>query len=245
MDANFERKTDPELNTLLEGFYSEVCQQDGTPYSKNSLLGIRSAITRHLNCPPFKRNVQLSHSDAYSTSNRMLFAVFKDLRGQGLDLTKNKDIITNQDMKVLLNEQSFDTRSPSQLQEKVFFDIIHYGGRRGRENLRSLKKDSFVFGSEETSREYAELAHNEHTKNHHTMNEAPQSKPCIYETHKPNCPVLSLKKYISKLNPTATFLFCRPITHRNFQAQFEDTCFTEQVIGIHLLGNLMKRISRR
>ena len=56
----------------------------------------------------------------------MLFAVLKDLRGQGLDQTQNKDIITPYDMKVVLNEQSFDNRIPSQFQEKVIFDIVYY-----------------------------------------------------------------------------------------------------------------------
>ena len=38
---------------------------------------------------------------------------------------------------------SFDLDNPDQLQEKVFFDIMLQFARRGREELRELKTNSF------------------------------------------------------------------------------------------------------
>ena len=57
----------------------------------------------------------------------------------------------------------------------------------------------------------------------------------------PNCPVLSLKKYISKLNPKCSYLFQRP---RTGQVGDDDPVWYEnKVLGIHKLETMMKNIS--
>ena len=85
------------------------------------MLSIKHAINRHLIEPPFKRNININHDSAFSTSNKMFQAVCKNLRDNGNDLTKHKDIMSDRDIEILLDEKSFNINCPKQLQEKVFF----------------------------------------------------------------------------------------------------------------------------
>ena len=50
------------------------------------------------------------------------------------------------------------------LQHKVFFDLLFYTGRCGKEGLRKLKKDSFQIKTSAGGFEYYEVTFNEVTK---------------------------------------------------------------------------------
>ena len=47
------------------------------------------------------------------------------------------------------------------VKEKGFFYIQLNFGRRGGENLRTLKKDTFIFAKDDTNMEYVEFRHHE------------------------------------------------------------------------------------
>ena len=49
---------------------------------------------------------------------------------------------------------------PRCLQHKVYFDIAYFMGKRGKEGLRELKKQSFEIKQNDTGREYIELNYN-------------------------------------------------------------------------------------
>ena len=85
-------------------------------------------------------------------------------------------------------------------------------GRRGREGLRELRKDSFEFAVDGEGMEYVTLGYNEHDKNHHDLDrEAEETDKRMYaEEGELDRPVLTLKLYISKLNPRNDSLFQRP-----------------------------------
>lgn len=77
---------------------------------------------------------------------------------------------------------------------------------RGKVGKRDLKGDSFVLCHGENGQEYFTLKLNEQTKNHKNYNESNKEKlrGFIYSIPgNPVCPILSLKKYISKIPEAA------------------------------------------
>ena len=167
------------------------------------------------------------NSPDFATSNRMLFAVIKNLKQRGLDFTKHYSVISNADLDLILNERAFNMNNPKELQEKVFFDIMINFARRGRENLRNLTKSSFNFGIDDAGSRYCELNFNEKTKNHQTV-EDHQSKPRMYGNDTPTCPLKSLEMYMSKLNPECETLLTKPLTSKKFKAEREPVWFTSR-----------------
>ena len=142
-EQGFEYFDNEKLNRLLEIFYAEAKNKEGKTYSKSTLISIRAGINRHIRNPPFKRNVFIMNSPEFTTSNRMLFAVIKNLKENGLDFTTHFPPISKADLEILQDSSSFNLTNPKQLQQKVFFDIMINFARRGQENLRSLKKKLF------------------------------------------------------------------------------------------------------
>ena len=70
----------------------------------------------------------------------------------GNNKTQHKPAISAADMKKKYNSDALDVNNPVSLQRKVFIDIMLHFSRRGREGLRELRKDSFVFWREKNDR---------------------------------------------------------------------------------------------
>ena len=100
---------------------------------------------------------------------------------------------------------------PVSLQRKVFFEVVLHFGRRGREGLRTIRKEDIVFKVDEHGREYAMLGFNPLEKNHQGLSarEREHSQQ-MYGTGNKNCPLLSLKMYLGKLNENCSAFFQRP-----------------------------------
>jgi len=167
-DDDFEQLTDENLNQLLTIFYAEVRSEKGERLSPSTMNTIRCGIIRHLEAPPFKRNISLYNNPLYASSNKMFFSVIKKIKEEGGDMTKHYPSIEDKDLQRILSHDAFDLENPKDLMLKVFFDIQYNFARRGRENLRELKPSYFAFKSDDSGREYAELKVNESTKNHQT-----------------------------------------------------------------------------
>ena len=65
------------LNEQLRKFYAEARSQQGESYSRSFLLGMRAAIERHLNNPPYNKAPSLSKGQAFRSSNKVLNAKIK------------------------------------------------------------------------------------------------------------------------------------------------------------------------
>ena len=81
-----------------------------------------------------------------ATSGHLFNTIFKSqvrtLRVEGKDITKHKPVIEKEDMTKITS--NLKTDSPVGLQQRVFIDLMLHFGRRGREGLRELKRESFV-----------------------------------------------------------------------------------------------------
>ena len=102
------------------------------------------------------------------------------------------------------------------------FEIILYFCRRGQENLREMKQDTFSIKTDGSGRRYVEQTVGEMDKNHKDTDAIDDTigEGRMYATGSPFCPVASFEKYLSKLpkGPAAKKdLFLRPLdsfTHR-------------------------------
>ena len=81
--------------------------------------------------------------------------------------------------------------------------------RRGRENLRDLKKGHFTVGKDLNGHKFVAQAVDELTQKK-TREDNPASRKDagrMYATGKEDCPVKSIKKYLEKLTPKCESLF--------------------------------------
>lgn len=100
-DVNFENKPVEILSQLLRRFYGEVRDQKGNRYNHNTLRGIRSAISRHLQNPPYNKKIDIQSNIEFKQANFVFDGYLKENKRQGKDKTKHKDHIEDEDWKQL------------------------------------------------------------------------------------------------------------------------------------------------
>lgn len=208
-------------------------------------MSFRNAIERHLNNPPFNRGWKLS-SQAFGSSNKMLNAKIKELKRQGKENVKHKVAITAEDMQKLNTSTVLQLTNPLALVRNVWFHVVLYWCRRGREGQRSLKPSSFAFEVDEAGKCYATMTHDEATKNHPggLQDKSSYEKNArMYETDSETDGYRALKFYLSKLNPKCEALFQFPRREWS-EMNADDQCWYEnRPLGVNTLGSMMKEIS--
>ncbi|XP_071837349.1 uncharacterized protein [Apostichopus japonicus] len=142
-DSNFEVLLHEELNCLLRVFYAEVRNKDGKMYAKQSFVGLRAAIHRHLTGEPFCRQINVISDREFQGANNVFRGVLKQMKKVGLDRSQHKSSIAAADLKKMIT--ALDVETPQGLLRLTWFYLEYYFCRRGREGLRLLKKDSFKF----------------------------------------------------------------------------------------------------
>ena len=98
----------------------------------------------------------------------------------------------------------FSADNPKTLLNKVFFEIMLCFYRRGRQNLRQLKKSHFKVFKDALRKKFVAKVVDELTKNHRENNEEEEGR-MMYATEGPFCPVASFEKYLQHLNPANEF----------------------------------------
>ncbi|XP_068692575.1 uncharacterized protein [Montipora foliosa] len=148
-----------QLDNSLSQFYIEARSKRGEEYSKSSLISFRNAIERHLNNPPYNKTLKLN-SASFTNSNRMLNAKIKSLKKQ------HKDAIPVDNLKKLKAGPVLRLTDAWSLLRNVWFHVVLYWCRRGREGQRNLKPSSFKFAVDEQGKRYVTMTHDETSKNH-------------------------------------------------------------------------------
>ena len=165
----FEYLSVEELASILRRFYGEVNPQANSKtgtYSRSSLMGIRAGLNRHLQGPPFNRTLNIVVDREFIPANKILTGRIKLNRIEGLDVTKHKSAISTGDIKKMYSSGVLGNDNPTSLQNKVFFELCLHFGRRGKEGLHALKKNSFEFVIDDSNPtiQYATINFNEKTK---------------------------------------------------------------------------------
>ena len=247
MLPKLEEMSDEQLDNSLSQFYTEARSKTGEEYSKSSLITFRNAIERHLNNPPYNRSLKLN-SSTFSNSNRILNAKIKSLKQQGKENVQHKEAMPVDDLQKLKAGPVLSLANPWSLLRNVWFHVVLYWCRRGREGQRNLKPTSFAFEVDEQGKRYVTMTHDETTKNHPggLQDRSSFEKTArMYETESENDGYRALSLYISKLNPKCEALFQQPRRDWNESAITPEIWYENRPLGVNTLGNMMKEISTK
>ena len=183
LPVSFEGEAADALVTHLRQFYAEVRHKKGERYGRSALVNLRASIQRHLTSPPYNRIIDLSKDREFTTANNMLKAQSKENRSEGRDESVHKKAIPECDMDHIFNRLTLS--NPIDLQMRIFIDIMVHFGRRGREGLRELRRDSFQIKVEGNGKRFAILRYHERekTRNGIDSNAGEHSKKCMRNHH--------------------------------------------------------------
>ena len=188
-----------------------MTKQQASEYHNNTFKSIRSALNRHIH--DIGRQFDIVRDREFRESNNVLDGKLKKNLQDGLSRPiKHKEIIPKQDLDKI-SAYVFGEPTPISLRFRIWLLIAIQFISRGLEFHEQLKTDSFEFHVDENKQEYVALSHETKQKNWQggiDANENPKEKR-MYEVPSAGakCPVASLKLYLSKLDPKATFLFNR------------------------------------
>ena len=233
-----------QLDANLRRFYAEARKTNGEMYGKNTLLGFRHAIERYLNQPPLNRSLKLSTDSRFKRSNEMLNAQLIQMKRNGMEDTQHKPAIESEDLVKLKTSTALSPDNAMSLLRNVWFHLILYFCRRGREGQRQLKKSSLKFEEDASGRKYVTMAHDEATKNHPGgMKDVASNEKYarMYETDHPNDGYKALSLYMSKMNPNCKALFQYP---KKKWFPFDDVWYENRPLGVNKLDGMMKEISK-
>ena len=175
----------------------------------------------------------------YTEANVAFRAALVQLKSIGKGDTTHKTPISDKDLELLYSSGVFDQNTPQGLQRKVWFELMLFICRRGREYLRELKKEHFKVKEDSDGKQYVYQATDELTKKTREDNqESRVDTGRMYATDKPGCPVQSFQKYISKLHPECDALFQTPKS----KAEKNGSWYKKMPMGQCTLGNMMPTI---
>ena len=231
---------------MLRKFYGTVLTKKGAPYSKSGMINLRAGINRHIQSPPYNRTLDIMNDASFLPANKVFTGRMRENKESGLDVSKPRESIDQDDLNILFEnyfKPGIERGDTNVLLQKVFFDIIYYTGRRGKEGLRELNKKSFDVKTGSDGKEYVEINFNEKTKKNQGA-ETSAAKRALHDDHhiiselpgKVLCPVKSFKKYLSLLNHKENAFFQYP--------NKDKTGFKNSPVGKNTLAEMMKEISK-
>ncbi len=113
----------------------------GERYSKSAYKNLRAGMQRHLQSPPHNKLFDIIKDRIFKPANIVFEGYMVKIREEGKDHTQSRPSIDRDDAKRLYAKVFTDT--PTGLQHHLFYELCMHFGRRGREGLRLLRKDSF------------------------------------------------------------------------------------------------------
>ena len=163
LETDFENLPPVELDILLEHFYIDVRTKKGLLYKASAFTLIKFALNKHL---MKEKNLDLQNDSTFAKSNRIYLSVCTKLKKEGLAMKVHKEPINDGDMRRLYTCGVFDPSTPTGLLQKVWFEVMFYLCRRGRQNLREMNFESLKVVVDDDGFEYITMAKDELTKNH-------------------------------------------------------------------------------
>ena len=141
------------------------------------------------------------------------------MKRSGKENPQHKPAIEVEDLRKLKSNAAFSFVSPLSLLRCVWFNIVLYFCRRGREGQRSLTTKSFRFDMDANGRKFATMAHDEASKNHPGgLNDvhSQEKEARMYQTEDENDGYKALELYMAKINPKCTAFFQYPKKYFNY-----------------------------
>jgi hypothetical protein len=225
-------------------FYQELKKTPTQHYSPSAHLSIRAALERHLSALPEFNSISIIRDHKFKAANKSLNAKLKLIKAQGQGKVHHHPSISAEDIKKCYETKVFGDESPLSLLRVNWFNISLHFCRRGRENQRSLTKESFEIKTDANGNEYVAMVVSESTKNHQGGlgdKAIDEGDPKMFSNGKSTCPVRYFKKLLAVLNPKQNALFQKP--KRNFMSG-DQIWFENSPIGVNKIGSMMKEISK-
>ena len=100
--------------------------------------------------------IDIKNDSEFASSNTVYAAVITDMKKKGFGAVEHKPAICPEDL-VKLYDVTNVALSPNThtcLLSKTWFDVMMYPCRRGRENLREMTRDTFLFQVVGSGRRY-------------------------------------------------------------------------------------------
>ena len=135
-------------------------------YKNSSLKSGRAAMNRYFKG---KFGIDIISNENFIKANEIFQAVTKQGKEEGRGEIQSKQAISDPDFSKLTSyflDSMKGPPNPRKLQEILLFNIIYYCGRRGRENLRQMTKETFAVETDHDGREYIIQVVKECDKNH-------------------------------------------------------------------------------
>lgn len=193
----FENYTKEELSIQLKEFYVFGRTHDGKPYTNNSLISIRSGLSRYLKSRGAAFDIV--YNPEFADANKHFKAQTKRNRESGRGRTTLPPVAKEDLVKLYRHKSVFDTDNPTGLQRKVWFEITYYLCRKGgRDIFRQLTPSDF------------RVEEDSHGRFVYKVPRDGSAAPRMYSTGGAICPVASFEKYVSLLNPECPFFFQQP-----------------------------------
>ena len=241
VDVDIQTVDKKALALILAKFYVEVRKVDGTHYKTTSLHSIRAGINRHLKSV-HSEIIDITKDVEFTNANVAFKAATVELKKIGKGDIKHHEPIDPADIDKCYKSSVFDQDSPASLQAKVWFELSLFLCRRGRENLKDLKKDHFEVRRDANGREYLAQVLDELTKKTREDNMSSRTDGGrMYATGRADCPVASYKKYCEKLNKDNNNLFQTPKQSMPQSGPW----YKKSSVGKNTLGDMMSTISKK
>lgn len=238
-DPNFEKHDIKSMAEELKLFFANVRNKKGEMYKLNTYNQIVYAVSVYLK----KSNIDFKNDTEFQQVHATIKKMKKKTCKEGKGTTEHKEPIAKEDLKILYDHPFvFSPETPAGLQMKVWFEVILYLCRRGRENQRQMTKSTFTVGKDAKRREYVFQREGESDKNHQEDSSRDDTigEGRMYSQLQ-RCPVQSFNKYISKLNPKCNDLWQQPKESYN---EDDAVWYNNVPLGKNTLGKMMAKISK-
>ena len=239
LSTDFKKIPTNILDNYLRFFYASARSKNNSLYSPATLLCIRSSLNRFFNSAELNMKLNIVNAQQFPQSNRMLRAMVGKFLKEGGEV-KNHTPMEKEDLRKL--SEYFTRTNPTVLQDEVIYNTIYYFGQRGREHIRLLKKEDFIFINEDgkTCVKINKLP-TKNVRGSCNSNDTYDIKQAVMSEIEDfsRCPVACLKLYLEKLPPESDCLFPKPLNNYT-----RDNWYSPKAVrGKDYLGNLMKTLS--
>ena len=233
------------LSKYLRFYYFKLHAKNGKPYAPRTLISIRAAIHRYLVSPAVNRNINIIKDNEFQRPNAMLKARVAQYLKSG---EKEKQFPSIQDTDFQKLNEYFTRRSPTILQEEVWFVLTYYLGLRGRELHHCIQRQWLEIGTDSSNRRYVRIKHNYLSKNVKASLKQKEFENLedgrIYDNvaDEEHCPVKAVETYLQRIPNEQSFLY--PLPSKCFKEGDPTTwyCKTER-LGKNSIGQMMPKRS--
>ncbi|KAK3102954.1 hypothetical protein FSP39_015252 [Pinctada imbricata] len=198
-------------------------------------------LTRYLTGPPFYRDIDVVNNPEFETSNRILNPI-ESRRQIPTSHTKMKNFdyptcIKFDHLRQLYASDCLSGYDQFSLQNKVWMDVNLYFGGFTREHLRDMKKTSFLLENDpEEGRRYYRIVD--------PRLNASSSTRMYEQPGQTSCPVSTMERYLSFLNPDSDVFFQQPYSMDEIKSKRSWYSLTPigKNIHSHRLSTICKQI---